>query len=429
MGAYEYLSNAFVANLPLGVLILIGVLVYAHRISSKETRSIYLKSLKRISPALSLLIAWLLIVYLGGGDIFPAYRHIVPIIPVIILIISDMIGTSLLSRKTGKTEISTLILLTSILSLYVHMTDKENIRAKTELYPWAGKQIAEVLYESWKDVSPAPLTAMTCAGAQAFYLKLPALDMHGLNDKNLTALKNPTFGKGCIGHELINLDYIFSRNPDAIISNVGLAMPEWEMIDYPGFQEQYQLVRLSKLPSSVGIEAGFQPFVFIRRDRINDLLKPWMEKLPWSFVTNKLPIPKNINDFRQRHLTAERRDYELALQTGASFWFFNNQLLFLFNSLNQEEVLNFPAQAGMWDVTLTITKAPDYGIMELTLNGGETIRVDSFSDKIETYNVRFNKATLKTSGNELRIRVVGKNTESTGYYGGIDYISWKPATE
>jgi hypothetical protein len=425
MGAYTYLWDATIANLPLAILLLIGLLVYIPRIANPITRDIYLKSLKRICPAMLLLIAWLLIVYLGGGDIFPSYRHIVPAIPIVILIISDMIGTSLKSRKISKTETIAILLIASLAGLANHLLNKENIRAKEELYAWAGKQIGEVLNESWRDVSPAPLTAMTCAGAQGYYLRLPALDMHGLNDKNLVKLKNPTFGRGCIGHELINLDYVFSRNPDAIISNVGLAMPEWEMIDYPGFQDKYQLVRLSKMPSSIGVNSGFQPYVFIRKDRLKDMLKPWMEPLPWTFVSNRPATAKNIMDLRTRHLENKPRAYDIGLQTGKGLWFQGNQIIMAFKTKDQRETMRFPAEKGLWDVYIKITKASDYGILKLTINNSAPVEIDGFSKGIGVSEIKIPRVELAPSDNTLNVIVTGRNKLSTGYFAGIDNIRWE----
>lgn len=429
MGAHTYLWEATIANLPLAILLLIGLLIYIPRVINPITRDIYIKSLKRICPAMLLLIAWLLIVYLGGGDIFPSYRHIVPAIPIVVLIISDMVGTSLISRKISKTETIAILLVASLAGLVNHFLNKDNIRAKEELYAWAGKQIGEVLYESWKDVSPPPLTAMTCAGAQGYYLRLPALDMHGLNDKNLVKLKNPTFGRGCIGHELINLDYVFSRNPDAIISNVGLAMPEWEMIDYPGFQDQYQLVRLSKMPSSTGINSGFQPYVFIRKDRLKDMLKPWMEPLPWTFVSSKSPVPKNKMDLRTRHLENKTRTYDVGLQTGKGLWFQGNQIIIAFKTKDQRETMRFPAEKGLWDVYIRITKAPDYGILQLNINESAPVEVDGFSNGVGVTEIKIPRVQLAKDGNTLNLAVTGKNKLSTGYFAGIDNIRWEKSDE
>ncbi|HPO15059.1 MAG TPA: DUF2961 domain-containing protein [Candidatus Hydrogenedentes bacterium] len=81
--------------------------------------------------------------------------------------------------------------------------------------------------------------------------------------------------------------------------------------------------------------------------------------------------------------------------------------------------------AGTMTVELWYTRAPDYGIVELWLNGVKAAQWDGFNktgvirDKIEF------PAQIGAGKNTFELRITGKNPESTGFLAGIDCIKPK----
>ena len=73
-------------------------------------------------------------------------------------------------------------------------------------------------------VRPPPLIAIEAAGGLAYWSRLPALDMYGLNDYYLPRNRPANFGEGWIGHELGDAAYVLSRKPDLIIWHTGEPM-------------------------------------------------------------------------------------------------------------------------------------------------------------------------------------------------------------
>lgn len=242
-------------------------------------------AMERILVALSLSGAWLGLVFLGGGDIFPGWRHIVPAVPAIALVLTEILGAAEKNHRVGKTELWVALTAIVISNLATHGNNPENLRAKNELWSWLGKSTGEQLNRAWGHSPNPPLVAVSSAGALSFYSKLPTLDMFGLNDKNLTRMKPENFGQGRLAHELMNFEYVMGRKPDIIISHVGGAIPEFGMAEQPEFMENYQLVRFPHDPASNKFEPGFKSHAWIRKDRLADLIRqaPDVEIKRWRY--------------------------------------------------------------------------------------------------------------------------------------------------
>ncbi|NBX03165.1 MAG: hypothetical protein EBR02_03705 [Alphaproteobacteria bacterium] len=191
------------------------------------------------------IIIWLAAVSIGGGDIFPAYRHLVPIIGFISLLLMITMNSALQIRYW-----QTILIVMSALVGFVSLQQKdpEMYRAKHEVWEWRCADIGKRLHEIFKDQTP--LVAVTAAGTIPFYSKLPTLDMFGLNDAYLTKHKPSDFGYGPLAHELFNSSYILSRRPDIIIFDDGShdnAAPE--------FKQSYHLrwINVYNIPAALWV--------------------------------------------------------------------------------------------------------------------------------------------------------------------------------
>lgn len=282
--AINYIVNGGAAHLAILAPLTFGLITFGYRKITKNLNDIEEKTFDRIVVGMLFFLCWITIVFIGGGDIFPGWRHLVPVVPLGIIITCDILGSFEENQRIKKPELIILILIVLSAHLQIQIENKENKRAKTELYAWIGKITGENLRRAWGNLNPQPNIAVTSAGAVSFYSKLPALDMYGLNDRNITRRKNPNFGEGTQAHELMDVDYILDQKPAIIVSNVGGPVPEFGMINNPKFKN-YSLIRFPQNPESDSIESNFRSHVWVRNDWIPTLLKeaPQVELKTWEY--------------------------------------------------------------------------------------------------------------------------------------------------
>lgn len=82
-----------------------------------------------------------------------------------------------------------------------------------------------------------------------------------------------------------------------------------------------------------------------------------------------------------------------------------------------------PAEDGVYSLSLFATKANDYGIMEVSLNGGKPVRVDCyFTDVVNSGEIALGEAETKDGKIIMTVRIAGKNEKSRGTLLGLDYL-------
>lgn len=82
-------------------------------------------------------------------------------------------------------------------------------------------------------------------------------------------------------------------------------------------------------------------------------------------------------------------------------------------------------QDGTYDLSAVLTKARDYGIVELSVDGqktGEAFDGYNAPDVIKTDPIGFGTLQLKAGQHSLTIKVTGKAAAAAGYLAGIDYL-------
>ena len=82
-----------------------------------------------------------------------------------------------------------------------------------------------------------------------------------------------------------------------------------------------------------------------------------------------------------------------------------------------------PSEEGTYEVSIFGTKANDYGIMEISLNGGKPVKVDCYyTDVVNTGEIPLGEAATKGGKITMTIRIAGQNPLSRGNMFGLDYI-------
>jgi arabinofuranosyltransferase len=208
---FEGLAS-FSPFLELGILA--GILGIFHR-----------HQVKRIILLAALICSWTVYLILIGGDIFPGWRQLIPVIPAIAFLL--MTGTDWLlqdRRKSHRTTLpffAELLALTAILAVIFAMYFKnqsmndQNRSTYQGMWVWDGERIGEMLKKGFGKYQP--LLAVDTAGSLPYWSELPSLDMLGLNDYYIARHPPALMGAGPIGHELGNGQYVFDRKPDLIM--------------------------------------------------------------------------------------------------------------------------------------------------------------------------------------------------------------------
>ncbi len=199
------------------------------------------------------LLIWSGYVALVGGDTFPARRQLLPTVVwaalLFSLLVRWIVAEQWLSR--GAPWVATTALL--VLLAAFQWKDPQNRRAVDERWEWDGQVAGNLLREAF---GPAqPLLACDAAGCLPYFSELPALDMLGLNDRQIARSRPPTFGKGPPGHDLGDGEYALSREPDLVA--FGVPSPGWARPMYPTGLQMRDDPRFTRL---------YRPLFFHGRD-------------------------------------------------------------------------------------------------------------------------------------------------------------------
>jgi len=202
---------------------------------------------RRTLLILTLTVSWLAYLVLIGGDIFPAWRHFVPVVVLCALLVAE--GCEWALRGGGRAAGWAAVAVAAALAVYVPLQtrDSENFRAVSERWEWDGEVVGRLLKRAFS--AERPLMAVDPAGALPFWSELPCLDMLGLNDHYLPRHPPPDFGRGPVAHELGDGRYVLDRRPDLVVfllptgAEHGFFRSGREMQRDPRFFRDYTLVR------------------------------------------------------------------------------------------------------------------------------------------------------------------------------------------
>lgn len=208
------------------------------------------KKFKRESMVLlcALLLVWTAYVIVIGGDIFPAWRHFVPLL--VLLVLMAAIGAEWIATHARRGHFfATSLVLVLLLGLFavLQSRDSENLRAISERWEWDGRAVGLLLKQAFGNQQA--LLAVDPAGCLPYWSELPAIDMLGLNDYYLPRHPPPGVGQGAIGHELGDGQYVLNRQPDLVIfllptgNDRGYFLSGRQMQEDPRFFRDYTLVR------------------------------------------------------------------------------------------------------------------------------------------------------------------------------------------
>lgn len=256
-----WVGDGLLALIPLLVCASLGLIAAVRR---PEHRAV-------VVPALAGSVVWCLYVASVGGDIFPAWRHMVPLIT--LLAFPTAVGFLSLSEDLQRGQRFAVVALSGlVLGAFAQgqLADHQNQRGLQERWEWDGLVIGHLLRDAFGDRDP--YLAVTAAGCVPYFSGLRALDMQGLNDKHIA--RQPPVAKAMIAHDHGDGAYVLEKKPDLMIFGGARGGPPKfvsgsQLRFMPAFRTGYRMVRFEghtphkaisepwiRLDGKLGIEQG-----------------------------------------------------------------------------------------------------------------------------------------------------------------------------
>jgi len=156
-----------------------------------------------------------------GGDALPMYRFIVPVVPLLAVLLTLGFAEAMTlcyssePRRNPFRSIAVWMLMAALLvsqgtaafrgrqAQYVN-ADRERMQDRIAIGRWLAEHY------------PEETIALNAAGAIPFYSGMKAIDMLGLNDRQIARSQPETMGEGVAGHEKYDVEYVLSRRPGLI---------------------------------------------------------------------------------------------------------------------------------------------------------------------------------------------------------------------
>ncbi len=167
-----------------------------------------------------------------GGDWVPGARFFIPLLPLLTLL--GVWGMA--EWANGRMAAVGGALIAGVAIILVLLLPRESSYLPGTPV-WAGMEIVKQYRETGRWINshtpPDTLIAAT-AGALPYYADRPVIDALGLTDLHIAHLPVPDIGAGKAGHEKMDADYVFGREP-AIVPYKGSSI-FWH---HPSFKEDY----------------------------------------------------------------------------------------------------------------------------------------------------------------------------------------------
>lgn len=177
-----------------------------------------------VLAALALYLVFLAVYVLWiGGDHFPGWRFLVPVVAPLLLLGQEAARRLLrwLPRSTLPRTATYTLLIAGTLAYGVSMWEQ----MQPDSYTVETTRLHAAYVERWgsaglwlrDNTSPDTVTAAKGAGAIAYYSRRPTIDMFGLSDLHIGHLEIAGMGSREAGHDKADPRYILDRKPTYIL--------------------------------------------------------------------------------------------------------------------------------------------------------------------------------------------------------------------
>ncbi len=220
------------------------------------------------------------------------------------------------------------------------------------------------------------------------------------------------------------------------------AQPSGEGNLVPGFTVNLRYRALDAIPFDESIQVDMELWHWARTKMNYAPTTIWYARpgARWNVRPDadeaRLPVPRSVEDIikpRRVENAIEGETLSIRERTGGVTevqniphfnWSNNRQLWWRDAKPNDRLVIEFDVKkAGKYEVTLGTTKAPDYGIVRLAINGQSGIDWDGYHTSVMATDVKLPTARLRQGTNTLEVMIVGANPAAVKrHMFGLDYI-------
>jgi len=155
-----------------------------------------------------------------GGDAFPAFRFLVPILPMIYLLVAEGASTLVpLAARWTTPRVAPWCVGVLVAALAIPHVQQGFVEAREEVeganaFTGAMKEVGRALRDR---VAPGTVIALNPVGAVPYFSELRTIDMLGLTDRHIANTTPADLGEGQSGHEKGDGRYVLERRPDLIL--------------------------------------------------------------------------------------------------------------------------------------------------------------------------------------------------------------------
>jgi hypothetical protein len=229
------------------------------------------------------LLAHCLYVAVIGGDHMPAFRFMVPIIPLCALIIAETVRTIAHEMRDAFGLLALAAVAGLVVAQILYPPEPVARAQKMDGAAFLGRIVGEFINANFPKGS---LIALNTAGSTPYYApEHRFIDMLGLNDRTIAKRKDPprvARWQEVPGHEKGDARYVLSRRPDYVIAGgaagyavtMGWFLTEYELARMPEFSEQFEpkmiLIPVKQYPGYElyeESESGEMGFAFYQRKK------------------------------------------------------------------------------------------------------------------------------------------------------------------
>jgi hypothetical protein len=202
-----------------------------------------------------LVVSYMAYVVLIRGDALIEYRFLLAVTPPLYLLIQqslwrtyDMLAGWQARRAIGLELVPSMVLSVMLVALVYLLVAQPLVQESRERV-----MRTRIRYDSFamagrwfREQGPSEaILAVNAAGAMPFHSELTTIDMYGLADLHIGHKEMPDWGKGFVGHEKYDVEYVLSRRPTYIaplpLLDRALSSESWHSFDnnlwFPGLEE------------------------------------------------------------------------------------------------------------------------------------------------------------------------------------------------
>ena len=196
---------------------------------------------------LAMVLVYISYIVYVGGDVFPAYRFFMPVLPLLYLCFSEGIYSFRVYPRSIIRKSAVFLLIFCLVFQLLQLGYRQDYHSiRKDRVSEVGKKVGVWLR---KNVPASTVIAVNPIGAMPYYSRLYTIDMLGLTDEYIAHHANRV-ASAWAGHEIGDGEYVLSRKPDIVVLDgpwgdiTPLFKGDYELTRSRQFQTEYEFMNI-----------------------------------------------------------------------------------------------------------------------------------------------------------------------------------------